>query len=467
MTRVPIEPFDAAWFYVEKWDAPAHFGPLIILSPPPEAGPDFVRSLVAEWRQVRQFAPPFNYRFARTRIPAWDVLPDDQVELEYHLRHSALPAPGDERELGMLISRLHSHRLDRRKPLWECHVIEGLEGGRFAIYLKLHHGQLDGMGAVKLMQRVYSHDPERRGMRPPWAVGMRVTGESRPSDSGHAAVKPPVPSRAQMAMSVPKALRSLTNLARDAYGKRNPDVKAPFLAPSTVLNRRIGPQRRYATQHYSLDRLKRIAKLGSVKMNDVFMAISGGGLRRYLLEIDALPDRPLIGQVPVNIRPGGDESVGNALSFMYITLGTDVADPVERLQAIARSTAASKRHHESLPPEALSPYTMLLVGPYITEVILNLGGRVPPAANLVISNVSGPRERMYFNGARVEHIYGPSVLFHGQALNITMSSYADEVDVGFTGCRDSLPSMQRLSVYTGEALDELEAALSPGRKRKR
>jgi diacylglycerol O-acyltransferase len=453
---VVMKPFDAAWFYVERADAPAHFGPLIILSRPPAAPRSFVRDFVEQWRVERSFAPPFNYRLRRNRLPSWDVLPDDEIDLDYHLRHSALPDPGGERELGILVSRLHSHRLDRSRPLWECHVIEGLERDRFAIYMKLHHGQLDGVGAARLMQRVFSADPDARNLRPPWVVGMQ--SKRRPAGMEPSPRKRP-PALTDTLEAMPKVLGALGHLLRDAYSGDKPEVSAPFQAPTAVFNRRIGRQRRFATQCYPLDRFRRIAKHANVTINDVFLAVSGGALRRYLQEIDALPEKPLIGQLPVNIRPEGDSSVGNALAFIYARLPTDLSDPVARLHAAHASVAAGKARHQSLPAAGVDPFTSLLLGPYMAQLILGLGGIVPPAANLVISNVPGPRERLYFNGARVEQIYGPSVLFHGQALNITMSSYCDEINIGFTGCRDSLPSMQRLAVYTGDALEELETAL--------
>ncbi|HSW14668.1 MAG TPA: wax ester/triacylglycerol synthase family O-acyltransferase [Solimonas sp.] len=455
---VRMKPFDAAWFYVESRDAPAHFGPLVILSKPQGSTRSFVRDFVEQWRTCKSFASPFNYRLRKDYIPAWDVLEDRDIDLDYHLRHSALPAPGGERELGILISRLHSHRLDRHRPLWECHVIEGLENDRFAIYLKLHHGQLDGVGAARLIERMCSTDPEKQGLVPPWSVGMRSA--PKPSEGRDSPAKVRTPAGLQHRFAgLPKVLNALGDLAQDAYGGRRPETAAPFQAPRTIFNGRIGAQRRFATQTYSLDRFKRIGKAAGVTMNDVFLAASGGALRRYLMEMAALPAKSLVGQLPVNVRPAGDSSVGNHIAFLYAYLHTDIADPVERLRAVSLSTAAGKTRHESLPAEAIEPYTMLLLGPYMTQVILGLGGYVSPAANLVISNVPGPKQRMYFNGARVEQIYGPSVLFHGQALNITMSSYADEVNIGFTGCRDSLPSMQKLAVYTGEELTRLETAL--------
>lgn len=457
--KVAIKPFDAAWFYIERPEAPVHFAPLLILSPPADAPTTFIRDFVEQWRQCKACAPPFNYRLRRGRLPAWDVLDDDEIDLDYHFRHSALPAPGGERELGNFVSRLHTHRLDRRRPLWECHVIEGLENGRFAIYLKLHHGQLDGIGASRLMTRMCSTDPNVRGLLPPWSVGMQTRKTPRRPGLGGKSQRQETPSAARQLAALPQTLRALSHLAREAFVEEKSEVAAPFRAPNTILNGRIGGSRRFATQHYPLERFRHIAKAADVTINDVFLSISGAALRRYLLELDALPKRTLIGQVPVNVRPAGDSSVGNKLAFMYAHLHTDIADPIERLHAVHASVSSGKSRHESLPPAGIDSFTMMMLAPYITSMMLDLGGRIPPAANLVISNVPGPRERLYFNGARVDQIYGPSVLFHGQALNITMSSYVDEINIGYTGCRESLPSMQKLAVYTGDALLELEQLL--------
>lgn len=459
MPKIRMKPFDLAWFFAEKPDAPAHFAPLIILSPPKGAPATYVGDLVEQWREHQEFRAPFNYLLGKGRL-SWRVLADDEIDLDYHLRHWALPAPGGERELGRIVSRLHSTALDRRRPLWECHVIEGLESGRFALYLKLHHGQLDGVGAARLMSRILTTEPDATGLLPPWAVGMHRSGSARRAGRADR-VKSAAIGFLRSAAAIPKAMLAVIRLRRDAAKQgRYPGLTGPYQAPRTILNHRISSQRRFATQHYKLQRFRSIAQAAGVSINDVFLSISGAALRRYLDEFGELPATSLTGQLPVNVRPTGDAKVGNALAFMFARLHTDIADPIKRLKAVHLSTTAGKARHEALPPETVTAFTMLMLGRYMTQLILGLGGRVRPAMNLVISNVPGPPQRLYFNGARVEQIYGPSVLFHGQALNVTMSSYAGDADISFTGCQEALPHLQRLAVYTGEALEELEKALS-------
>jgi WS/DGAT/MGAT family acyltransferase len=471
---------DAAWFFVETAQTPANVGPLLIFTPPPDAPDTFIMDFVEQWRACRTYAAPFNYVIRRTPTPHWEILSDDQIDLDHHVRHLALPAPGGERELGVMISRLHSHPLDMSRPLWECYVVEGLENGRFALYMKLHHGQFDGMGATSLIEKVMTRDPSARDLLPPWTVGVK--GNTRPGDADKV-IPLSLPAQdngrtvqsgvAQVVDGAGDIAGGLLNAAANAgsavtalarmtskilIGEDN-ELTGPFQAPRAIFNGRISAQRRFATQHYDLGRFKVLAKAADVTINDVFLSVSGGALRRYLAELDALSKRSIVGQVPVSVRKTDSGAVGNQIGFIYARLHTDISDPAERLQAVHRSTRAAKAVQESLPDGAVTPFTMLLTGPYMAQIILGLGGHVPPAANLVISNVVGPKQTLYFNGAKIENIYGPSVLFHGQALNITMSSYAGRANVSFTGCRDSMPHMQKLAVYTGEELANLEASL--------
>jgi WS/DGAT/MGAT family acyltransferase len=477
--KIPLNPFDAAWFFIETIRTPANVGPLLVFSRPANAPDSFISDIVEQWRASKTFAAPFNYLIRRAPTPHWEVLGDDEIDLDYHLRHSALPAPGGERELGVMISRLHSHPLDMNRPLWECHVIEGLEGGRFALYLKLHHGQVDGMAVTRLIEGVMTRDPSVRDLLPPWAVG--VEGNKAAGDAPTPRTDAPAPrvdrslastvvnavggagdlagGLAHAAWDAGSAVNTFTRMTSKIVLGNGRDLTGPFQAPRAIFNGRISAQRRFATQHYDLARFKHVAKTANVTINDVFLSISGGAMRRYLSELDALPKRSIVGQVPVSLRKKDSAALGNKIGFIYARLHTEISDPVERLNAVHASTQAAKSVQESLPDGAVTPFTFLLTGPYMAQIMLGMGGYVPPAANLVISNVAGPRQTLYYNGAKVENFYGPSVLFHGQALNITMSSYDSTANVSFTACRDSMPHMQRLALYTGDALAELEAAL--------
>jgi WS/DGAT/MGAT family acyltransferase len=470
-----IAPMDLNWLVLERAESPAHVACLAECTPPDDAPGTFVADLVAGWRAHRTFAKPFNRRPRLLPVPVWDVLHDDEVDLDYHFRHSALPAPGGGRELGILVSRLHSHALDRRRPLWELHIIEGLGDGRFAMYLKVHHSLMDGVAGIRMLGRALSADRDARDHPPIWALGSSIARpQAPPAPMAEARVL-----RSGVGRVLATPVRSVRGLHRTAVGgrgiarlaatqvvgglrPRDRDVAIPFVAPMSPLNGCIHGPRRFATQHYSLERLRALSKDAGVTINDVLLGVCSGALRRYLTEIDALPDRSLTATLPVSVRLEADESGGNAITFIHARLATDVEQPAPRLQRIAASTRHAKSVLGRLPRDAMNAYTMLLMAPYMTQLAVGLGGRTTPMHNVVVSNVPGPRQPRYIEGARVDQLYPLSVLFNGQALNVTVISYAGTMCIGFTGCRDSLPSMQRIAVFSGDSLEELERAVYAG-----
>ena len=462
---------DASWLAVESEDTPMHVGTLQIFSLPEGAPETFLRDMVARMKDAGDVAPPWGYKLAwsgflgRLLAPAWKV--DKDIDLDYHVRHSALPRPGGERELGILVSRLHSNPLDFSRPLWECHVIEGLENNRFALYTKMHHSMIDGISGVRLMQRVLTTDPDRVNMPPPWTVRpeRRRGSKTDPEASVPAAVSQAMDALKLQADMAPRLWQAGNRLV---HSVRHPEdgLTAPFTGPVSILNHRVTGQRRFATQHYQLDRLKALAQASGGSLNDIVLYLCGTALRRFLLEQDSVPTIPLTAGIPVNIRPADDEGTGTQISFMIASLATNEADPLNRLQQIKASTRRAKEHLQKLPKSALTQYTMLLMSPYILQLMSGLGGRMRPVFNVTISNVPGPENTLYYEGAKLEAMFPVSLIAHGGALNITCLSYAGSLNFGYTGCRDTLPSMQKLAVYTGEALDELESLVLPPRPKK-
>ncbi len=465
MTTHGLNPLDASWLLVESRDTPMHIAGLMPFSLPQDARPDFLQRLMHELRGARRFAPPWNYRLRMPRLahplPAWV---EEPVDLEYHVRHSALPRPGGERELGQLVARLHSQPLDLSRPPWEFHLIEGLQGGRFAIYVKMHHSLLDGISGVRLLMRAMSEDPAASMKLPPFwspAPGRRARRPAAlpkaPSlDGALATLREGI--AAQM-RSAPQLVRAFSSMLGAARGGGDA-LKLPFDAPRSALNRRVRGQRRVATQRFEIARLRELAAAAQCTLNDVVLAICGGALRRFLIDDGALPDKPLTAGVPVSVRPAGDQGTGNAITFIVATLGTDVADPLERLAAIVASTRRAKDHVQGLPRDAMTQYTMLLMAPSMLSMLTPLGGRVRPMFNVTVSNVPGPDRPLYFRGARLEAIYPISLISHGMALNVTCESYAGALDFAFVGCRDAIPHLQKLAVYAADALVELEQAVA-------
>lgn len=465
MTTKTLNPLDASWLMVESRDTPMHVGGLLRFSLPADAPADFLLKLMTEFRHTRKFAAPWNQRLRSMSLkglmPAWETETD--IDLEHHVRHSALPKPGGERELGQLIARLHSQPLDLSRPPWECSLIEGLADNQFALYVKMHHSLIDGIGGIKLLEKAMSTDEKASRKLPAfWAAGTSPAAKAKRP-------RGPAPTPAEVFGSVVEMVKgqvgSLPDIAR-AFGSmigalrnKQDTLQIPFDTPTSIINGRIHGARRFATQRFALARLKAVAEAAGATLNDVVLALCGGALRRFLVELGELPDKPLTAGIPVSVRPKDDEGTGNAITFIISTLGTDIDDPRERLEAITASTRRAKAHVQSLPKRAMTQYTMLLMAPYMLSLLSGVGGRTRPMFNITISNVPGPDKPLFFRGARLEAAYPVSLVTHGQALNITCQSYAGNLAFGFTGCRDTLPHMQRLATYTGKALEELELLL--------
>lgn len=461
--RLPL--LDAAFLGLETREQPMHVASLQIYSLPPAAPADFLATLVQRLRNPQTLSPPWNLKLAPGPLArlAPAMMASHDVDFDYHVRHSALPAPGGERELGELISHLHSVVLDRSRPLWTCHVIEGLEGGRFAIYLKVHHALVDGVRGIQLIADSLSPDPEQPLM-PLWEGRRR-----RPEPSSAPAVAT-APSRDTQRVSRWHRLRVLSQALQPMIQREagTSSVRRPFDAPPCILNGQITNARRVATQQIALERVKQLAKTAQVSINDVFLAVCSAALRRHLLSQQALPRETLVTAVPVSLRKSGDLTSNNAVGFIWSSLATDLSDPRERLAAIHQSIGASKRHLDRVPEEARPAFTMLTGAPAaLVGSLGTLATRFRPPMNVTISNVPGPRDALYLGGAKLEALYPISIPTQGQVLNITCISYAGHLNIGFTGSRDSLPHLQKLAVYSLDAIDELEQAFGLGVKPRR
>lgn len=453
-----ISPLDASWLAVDSEDTPMHVGNLQIYSLPEGASETFLRDDVRRMKEAGKIVSPWNKKLTRPSflgrllLPSWSI--DEDIDLDYHVRHSALPKPGGERELGILVSRLHSHRMDFKRPLWECHVIEGLENNRFALYTKLHHSLIDGVSGVRLLERTLSSSIDDIKMQPPWSI---QPPEREPKAKTHKASL-----ATRIINAVKKQLATLAPLARalakliSSGCKDQQELSAPFVGPRCIINGRVKPARRFATQQYSLDSIKQLATATDASLNDIVLYLCSTAMRNFLIERGGLPEKPLTSGIPVNIRPADDTGTGTAISFIISSLATHESDPLKRLNIIKESTKAAKNHLQSMPRSALTQYTLFMMAPYTLQLLSGLGGRMRPAFNVTISNVPGPQKALYYNGCKLEAMYPVSLIAHGGALNITCLSYNGSLNFGYTGCRDTLPSMQNIAVLSGEALQELE-----------
>ncbi len=446
-----MAPMDSLFLIGESREHPMHVGGLQLFKPPEGAGGEFVQGIYEAMLACEDVQPTFRKHPATalggfTNV-AWTV--DDDIDIDYHVSRSALPSPGRVRELLELTSRLHGTLLDRHRPLWESHLIESPRDGRFAVYTKVHHSLVDGVSALKLMQRALSTDPGESEIRVPWALPPRARQREAP--------RPSVTQRLSRTVGSVGTFPSTLSSIRAAL--REQQLTMPFRAPRTMLNVPIGGARRCAAQSWSLERIMTVKNAAGATVNDVFLAMCAGALRSYLTELDALPDTPLIAMVPVNIRTGGDDSVGgNAVSTVLCNLATHLDDPAKRLETIHSSMEENKKVLSQMPRSQAMAVGM------VTFTAMWLSGRralraAPPPFNICISNVPGPRNPLYWNGARLEGNYPLSVAMNGQALNITLASSGENLDFGLVGCRRSVPHLQRLLGHLEAALKELEQAV--------
>lgn len=462
MQLMPIT--DSMFLLMESREHPMHVGGLQLFDLPPGAGPGFVSDLYQELLQHTELRSLFRKRPADP-VSSFGQLwwqDDDEVDLEYHVRLTALPSPNKIRQLLELTSRLHSGLLDRHRPLWEFYLIEGVEGNRFAAYTKVHHALVDGVAATRLLSGFLSEDAEAT-CQPFWAkrpprrdAPTAVQRVQSTVDNVFSQVKSVAKVVGEMATGTP-ALAKVT--AQAVRGSE----RFPIPGPKTMLNGPITGARRFAAQSWDMDRVKKAAAEGGASLNDVVLAMCSGALRRYLLDQDALPDQPLIACVPVGLalRGGGDTTGegGNAVGAVLCNLATHEDDPQRRLAVISNSMRQNKEQLAEHTKVQIQTLAAVIMGtPALLAMVPGAADTLRPVYNLVISNVPGPKRPLYLNGARLRGSYPVSIPTEGQALNITVVSYAGSLEFGLIGCRRRVPHLQRLLGYLEDSLAELEAA---------
>ena len=447
-----LSPEDILFLLMERRHQPLHVGALALFRPPPDAPPDFAAQLAAHLTSFRRAARPFDRRLSdRFGLPYWEK--DPNFDLAHHFVHLALPKPGRIRELLAMASRVQSAHLDRAYPLWRIYLIEGLDDGRIALFAKIHHAMVDGVAGIRLLLKSMAADAETsRALPPPWEVLPPKTRPQRPR-----------PARRGPQEQVRDALRSVPVVGqalRTTWQHRragHPDLITGAQACPSLLNHSISGSRRFAAQSYDKTRIKAVAAAAGASSNDVILAMCGGALRAYLAEQDALPDKSLIAYVPVSVRGNDDvQGTGNQITLALTTLGTDEADPARRLARIKRSMDYNKARFAAMSPAQLLAYSAITLAPGALNLLAKRQNH--PPANVIVSNVPGPREQLYWQGCALEGIYPASLLMDGIALDITLVNRCDSVDVGLIGCRRTLPSLQRLLDHLDEALDALSRA---------
>ncbi|UNU72893.1 wax ester/triacylglycerol synthase family O-acyltransferase [Moraxella nasovis] len=441
---------DALFLLLESRKQPMHVAGLCIFELPANAGDDFISTLIDHIRSSNG-QPKFPFNQVLSHLAFWKT--DDQFDIDHHFYHVALPKPSGEIELMNYISSEHERKLDKSKPLWEMHFIEGLaplaEGlpARFGIYIKIHHALADGIAAMRLLTMSLSNSPTQVSDTPFWCLSTRYRNQIDAILPIH---KPALQIVKEQFGTIVPVCRQLIE---DTKNRKNPYFISTFDAPKSMLNQRIDGSRKLFVRSFAKDGIVKIAKACDVTTNDIILAICSGALRRYLLSQNALPKKPLIAFVPISLR-ADDSAVGNQISFLLANLGTHKSNPKDRLQIIKDSIGLGKARFSRMSQAQTINYSAVAYGWAGINLATGLFPR-KQAFNLIISNVPGPKETLYLNGAKLTEAYPTSVLFDGQALNITFTNFQDRIDFGITACHSVLPNIDGLLDFIETEIQEL------------
>ena len=436
---------DASFLHLETPETPMHVGSLMLFELPEGYTGDYYEDVKAMVAKRRHLGSIFNRKLAQMPFdladPVW--IEDDDIDLDYHVRHVTLRKPGTMAQLEQVVARLHSTLLDRSRPLWEMTVIEGLENGQVASYTKAHHSGIDGKAGVELAKVFYDTTPGMREVRPPRPARAGNAYQLGVAELLMAAASNTVGQYVKVVKILPKAVKALGAAARivasrkTVKGERGVSLR---LAPKSIFNVSITNQRSYSTMSVPLADIKSLGKRVGGTVNTVVMTMCGGALRRFLAERDLLPKKSLIAGVPVSLRTADDDSMNNQVSAIRVDLATDLKSTAERFKAIHASSEAAKAVVSELKP-VLGVDVPITGAPWLISGLAtlygrsNLASRMPAVANVAISNVPGLPMTLYMAGARMLHYYPVSIPYHGMGLNITVQSYDGKLEFGITACR--------------------------------
>jgi diacylglycerol O-acyltransferase / wax synthase len=497
---------DASYLYMETPEVPMHVGSMAIFQLPEKYRGDFFEDMKSMIDGRLHLAPMLTWKLAHTPLdidrPSW--IEDEQFDIDRHIFRGALPAPCDLPTLQRLVGWMHAMLLNRARPLWEIYVFDNLPDNQFAIYSKMHHACIDGGAGAAMAQLLYDATATPREIAKPaarkaaektderdfisslvasslqfWNLGdpgsvlPRIeTPRTGKTDLGSVlvdALMDGLQQSRQFVQSLPEILKVVNDVGdKIASPKGIGDLKS-IMAPPTPLNRSISSERSFAAVSLSMPRVKAVAAKAGTKLNDVVLAMSSGVLREHLLGLDALPAKSLTAFVPISTRDAGDTSASNQVMGMICMLGTEIDDPKVRLETIFAESAKAKEL--SSPLKQLMPLmtdTVALGSPIGIQLLSlfysrsNLANVLPPAVNVAISNVVGPKFTLYASGAELLHAYPVSIVTHGVGLNITLQSYRDQLDFGFIAAANIVPVVQTMANALPGELARLEAAYGLG-----
>ncbi len=467
-----LDPLDAAFVEMEPRIQPQHVAAVLILSPPDDAGPDYVddlyRAALASTAPIDPRLRRYPHRGRDTR-GMWVWRDAENLDISEHVKRATLPPGADREAFWLLVSVLHAQGLDRSRPMWSLHLIDGLDDGRFAFYIKVHHAVMDGVAGLHMITEALSPDPTRRSMPPLYGAQHDEPAPEATSAGGR------IPNPFTMLRSLLSGATSSAALVEKVVtgqvsnvvaGLTSDTTVAPLAAPYTRFNGPLGDERSIAAGTWSKDRIHAIQDKAAVTGNDVVVAVIAGMVRSWLLDHGELPEQSLVALCPITVRArehGRGDEHGNMFGAWLCPLGTDLEDPAERLDLIHRSMAEGKQQVASRGSGA----SLLLLMPTQALTVLlpkvRFAPKVRTGYNVPITNVPGPKTEMYWNGAHVEELCPVATIFNGLTLTVTVCSYADRVSFSYLTDPDVVPDIGSVLGLTERALTELEAAVGVSR----
>ncbi|MCZ4537758.1 wax ester/triacylglycerol synthase family O-acyltransferase [Gordonia terrae] len=457
---------DASFLYLETRSQLMHVIGLFEIDPSTMPGGYRFDKLRDEMERRITAIPAFRRKLDNSLFnidhPVW--IEDEDFDIERHVHRVGVPAPGGAGEVAELCGHLAGQTLDRGKPLWELWIIEGLADGRVCAMLRMHHAGTDGVTGAEMLAQMCTLTPEPPDLDAA-KVGESAGPSSRVAMAAGGAVNYFVQRPLAMAKLLPRTLSVPVGWFRRA--QQDSAMPAPFRAPRTRFNAPITPHRSIAVTQLSLDDVKRVKDHFEVKLNDVVLAMVGGALRTYLLGHDELPDRPLVGMVPVSVHGADEKDLvvegTNKVTGMFTLLSSDEPDPVARLRKQAELSRTSKEHHAEIDANILRSWAQFAPGTTLSTAMKIYGDRNwasahPPVFNVLVSNVAGPDFPLYFLGARVTGVYPLGPIMHGLGLNITVFSADGNLNIGIVGCTDQTPDPWAIANAFDDEIKQLLAA---------
>lgn len=457
---IKINAMDLSFLLLENATRRMHMTAFMMFRKPSGQEATFVPRLVETYRKSQAVAP-FNrkLKWLEQGLAAWDTVKPDMA---YHVRSIALPSPGSMEQFYETISFLNTTLLDRAHPLWECYVIDGIQGNQVAVMIRVHHALIDGEGGMRVMRNCLSESARSKQMSAPWMANEKA---AKPR------VKRPSPSQMEKVQGL---LQRLVKLPGDLIGMGSEVVSIgaqslnlkprgaslPFTAPPSLFNKTAkSAARTYANIELPLDQVKAVAKATGTSVNDVIMTLIDQALHDYLREEKAPVGKPLVAFMPMSLRDESGGGEGNQVAVELIAMGEPKASIQERLQQIKAATTSAKDKGRSVQKSVRQVYTLLLAGSLALMDTLPVFGKVP-SANLVISNMKGPAEQLYMAGAPLLAFHGLPILPPGAGLNVTFASVCNDIGLAIAASPEAVREPYRLAVLIKQAFTNLQSAVS-------